>query len=124
MRFFYRFHVLRTYRRAALWKQKAESECQQVFLAAMPAPCPKMPPKSETSANIWPTWRSKIEAGAAQVAKKTTNRRDKCSKTRKMRSRGAEDPKKCQLSANMTPILANLEPFWPFWATLGPPLVN
>ena len=32
---------------------------------------------------------SKIEAGASQVAKKTTNRGDKCSKTRKMRPRSA-----------------------------------
>ena len=37
--------VLRTYRRAAMWKRKAESECQQGFLAAIPAPCPKMKKK-------------------------------------------------------------------------------
>ena len=35
------FHVLRTYRRAAGWLWKAESECQQGFFAAITAPCPK-----------------------------------------------------------------------------------
>ena len=39
------FHVLRTYRRAAWWKRRPESECQQGFCAAIPAPCPKMPPE-------------------------------------------------------------------------------
>ena len=35
------FHVLRTYRRAAGWLWKAESECQQGCLAAITATCPK-----------------------------------------------------------------------------------
>ena len=33
--------VLRTYRRAAGWLWRAESECQQGLLAAIIAPCPK-----------------------------------------------------------------------------------
>ena len=39
--------VLRTYRRAALWKRKAASECQQGFFAAIPAACRKMPSRAK-----------------------------------------------------------------------------
>ena len=58
--------------------------------------------KSEKCANIWPTWLSKIEAGAPQVAKKTSPRHNKCSKTRKMRPSSAQERKMYQLRANLT----------------------
>ena len=59
------------------------------FFSSNPCTMSKNAAKSEICANIWPTWGSKIEAGAPQGAKKTTKRRDKCSKTRKMRPRSA-----------------------------------
>ena len=59
------------------------------FSCSNPCSMSKNAVKSEMCANIWPTWGSKIEAGASQVAKKTTKRRDKSSKTRKMRPRSA-----------------------------------
>ena len=29
------------------WKHKAESECRQGFFTAIPAPCPKLPPRAK-----------------------------------------------------------------------------
>ena len=43
--------VLRTYRRAARWVWKAESECQQGVFAAIHAPCPK---------KLWKLWKKHV----------------------------------------------------------------
>ena len=94
-----RFHVLRTYRRAALWKRKAESECQQGFFAAIPAPCPKMPPR----AKYVPTY------GQLGAPKSRLER----PKARKKRPRGATNAarrEKCAQEALKTEKRAKIVP--------------
>ena len=99
--FFYRFHVLRTYRRAALWKRKTESECQQGFFAAIPAACRKMPSR----AKCVPTY------GQLGAPKSRLER----PKSRKKRPKGATNAarrEKCAQEALKSEKCANIEPTW------------
>ena len=50
------FHVLRTYRRAAMWRRKAEGERRQRFLVAIIAQCPKICQDAAKTSQQKPRW--------------------------------------------------------------------
>ena len=93
--------MLRTYRHAALWKRKTESECQQGFFAAIPAACRKMPSR----AKCVPTY------GQLGAPKSRLER----PKSRKKRPKGATNAarrEKCTQEALKSEKCANIEPTW------------
>ena len=93
--------MLRTYRRASLWKRKAESECQQGFFAAIPAACRKMPSR----AKCVPTY------GQLGAPKSRLER----PKSRKKQPKGATNAarrEKCIQEALKSEKCANIEPTW------------
>ena len=98
---FSRFHVLRTYRRAALWKRKAERQRQQVFFAVIPAYCQKMPPRAK---NV-PTY---VQLGAP----KSRLERPKSRKKQTKGTTNATRCEKCAQAALKSEKCANIEPTW------------